>query len=91
VNTQTQTPPQGQTQTQDLTKDIRLIRETVKGKILRICYEGKRRYTEWANMGSKMFDIFYNIETLGNKAKILDEVKVGCLDSGLDNGVVIEA
>ena len=63
-------------------RDVQLIRGFVKGKIIRICYDGDR-YHVWTDVGSKRWFLYYRIRVVNGEIWLQDLVRVGCLDEEL--------
>jgi len=63
-------------------RDVQLIRGFVKGKIIRICYDGDR-YHVWTDVGSKRWFLYYRIRVVNGEIWLQDLVQVGCLDEEL--------
>jgi hypothetical protein len=75
------TQPKSTGKTPDFTHDVQLIRKEVEGKIIRICYDGKR-YHVWTDTGSKRWFMYYRFSFFGNYVS-MDVMQVGCLDGEL--------
>ena len=63
-------------------RDVQLIRGFVKGKIIRICYDGDR-YHVWTDVGSKRWFLYYRIRVINDRTELQDLIQVGCLDEEL--------
>jgi hypothetical protein len=81
LNGTEKTQPKSTGKIPDFTHDVQLIRKEVEGKIIRICYDGKR-YHVWTDTGSKRWFTYYRFSFFGNYVS-MDIMQVGCLDGEL--------